>query len=129
LLCAGRFEQVKKNEIFLPMSKYVIIYDGNCRFCLRFVQWCTKINSIFKTLSVREKEAKLLLKEKGLRFIDLQTIYFLEDDKILVRSKAIFAICRKLKYPWKLLAIFEVLPTPLTDYFYRLFAKFRYSIM
>jgi predicted DCC family thiol-disulfide oxidoreductase YuxK len=31
-----------------------IIYDGNCKFCKRFADWCIKSNKGFNAISVRE---------------------------------------------------------------------------
>lgn len=77
-------------------------------------------------MSVRESEAKLLLRNLGIKFIDLQTIYFIDGQNIFVRSRAIFGICSYLSYPWKLLLVFKYLPVNTADFFYKLFAKFRY---
>lgn len=103
-----------------------IVYDNKCKFCTRFANWAIETNPILSILSIREKEAKELLRNLGIRFIDLQTIYFVDETKIYVRSKAIFKICKFFNYPWKIISVFDFLPAILTDYFYKLFAKYRY---
>ena len=106
----------------------IIIYDSNCKFCTRFSQWCVEKNTDFKILSVREKPAKTLLREKGIKFIDLQTIYFLDNNQYFVRSKAIFRILSYFRFPWKSISFLSFLPTFLTDFGYKIFAKYRYYI-
>lgn len=106
--------------------KHTIIYDGNCKFCIRFVKWVYQKNNNLETISVRELHAKSLLRSKGIKFIDLQSIYFITHDKILVRSKAVLEILSLINYPWKILCIFKYLPTSITDWGYKIFAKYRY---
>lgn len=103
-----------------------IIYDSNCKFCTRFANWCIKKKNDFFIISVRDREAKELLRNRSVKFIDLQTIYFIENEKVLIRSKAVFRILSFVKYPWKMITIFKYLPVSVTDYFYKLFAKYRY---
>ena len=103
-----------------------IIYDANCKFCTRFAHWCIKKQNEFTILSVRDIQAKTLLRNLGIKFIDLQTIYFIEEQNVFVRSIAIFKILSFVNYPWKIIALFQYLPVRLTDYFYKLFAKYRY---
>lgn len=104
----------------------IIIYDANCKFCTRFAYWCTKKRNDFAILSVRDGEAKNILRNLGIKFIDLQTVHFIEKKTVFVRSKAILKILSNINYPWKLIQIFEYLPVNITDYFYKLFAKYRY---
>lgn len=103
-----------------------IIYDSNCKFCTYFAAWCVQKNKNFLILSVRDVDAKLRLRNVGIKFIDLQTIYFIEEQNVFVRSKAIFKILGFINYPWRLMSFFKYLPVKMTDYFYKVFAKYRY---
>lgn len=103
-----------------------IIYDSNCKFCTRFANWCTQKQKKIGKLSVRDVKAKALLKNFGIKFIDLQTIYFIDNQNVFVRSTAIFEILGYANYPWKAIRLLKHLPVRLTDYFYKLFAKYRY---
>jgi len=53
---------------------------------------------------------------------------YLSDGKLLLRSRAVFAIWTELGGGWKALAIFRFLPAWLTDLGYRLVAALRYKI-
>lgn len=107
------------------MSKY-IIFDNKCKFCSRFSNWVHQSNHSISIIPVRDKEAKSLLRDLDVTFIDLQTIYFIDDKNVFVRSRAVFAICGYLNYPWKIISHFQYLPIKFADYFYKLFAKYRY---
>jgi len=104
----------------------VIVYDGKCQFCTKFATWCNKKYPSFTIISVREASAKILLRERGIKFIDLQTIYFINEYNVFVRSKAIFEIFKTFNYPWRFIAFFEWFPVGITDFFYKLFSKYRY---
>lgn len=107
-------------------DKRIIVYDANCKFCIHFANWCIKKQSNLTIFSVRDNQAKTLLRNVGIKFIDLQTIYFIDNEKVFVRSKAIFKILGSVGLPWKMLTLFTLLPVHITDYFYKLFAKYRY---
>ncbi|VDH06578.1 thiol-disulfide oxidoreductase DCC family protein [Bergeyella zoohelcum] len=109
------------------MKKY-IIYDKKCEFCTKFSNWNKVQNSHLKTIPIRSKEAKSILRERGLQFIDLQTIYFVDDKEVFNRSKAVFNIFSNFKYPYKLFSVLKILPQSFTDYFYKIVAKYRYKI-
>ena len=103
-----------------------IIYDGKCKFCTKFANWSIKENPNLQIISVRDKAAKELLRTNDIKFIDLQTIYFIETSNVFVRSKAVFKILGYVNYPWKAIQLFSFLPVRVTDYFYKKFAKYRY---
>lgn len=106
-----------------------ILYDTNCKFCTHFAHWSVKKQKNFSIISIRDNQSKILLRRFGIKFIDLQTIYFIEEQNVFVRSKAVFKILGFLNYPWKLIALFQYLPVKVTDFFYKLFAKYRYRIV
>jgi len=47
-------------------------------------------------------------------------------DKVLLRSDAVLAIARGLRFPWPLLNVFRIVPRPIRDGAYRIFARNRY---
>ena len=120
---AGKTMQTKDT----PESEMFILYDEKCRFCTKFSNWVSKKNTAMNILPIRSPEAKTLLRNRGESFIDLQTVYFVQDSAIFKRSAAIFEIFFYLGQPWKLMSFLRYLPRGFTDYFYKLFAKYRYA--
>lgn len=102
-----------------------ILYDDQCKFCTKISQWALAQNRDFTAVSMRSPEAKAMLKHHGIQFIDLQTVYFV-NNKVSVRSAAVFNILRHIKTPWRWLSIFRFLPSKLTDFIYKWVAKNRY---
>lgn len=111
----------------LPIEpEMFLLYDEKCRFCTKFSGWVSRKNISINLLPIRSSKAKTLLLERGERFVDLQTVYFLQESQIFKHSSAIFKICSHLGLPWKLISFLGYLPRRITDYFYKLFAKYRY---
>lgn len=59
---------------------------------------------------------------------DLDTAVFVDEGRVYLRSRAVFAACALLSWPWRALAAFAWLPAPLTDLGYRAVARVRYSV-
>ena len=56
----------------------------------------------------------------------LDSIMLICQDKVLLRSDAVLAIASGLRFPWPLLTIFRIVPRPIRDGAYRIFARNRY---
>lgn len=110
------------------MYMFYVIYDEKCTFCTKFASWISSKNDMLITLPVRGSLAKSKLKDKGVHFICLKTIYFIQNDVVYTKSLAIFNIFKNLNYPYKLLSYLNIFPIFLTDYIYSLFSKYRYKI-
>jgi predicted DCC family thiol-disulfide oxidoreductase YuxK len=104
----------------------IIIFDNNCKFCTSFANWAKNKNSKFQTQPVRSKEARQLLKEKGIQFINLQTVYYIQED-VYTKSKAVLKILNESKTIYKYLYVFRIFPKRITDWLYDIFAKHRHK--
>ena len=110
-----------------------MIYDGECGLCdatvQRLLRW-DKARVLRYTPNQGETFAALSqvfdAPEPG------STVYFLERDggrwRLHERSRAIFAICARLGWPYKALSWLRIIPRFLTDAGYRLVARFRIRI-
>lgn len=119
---------IHTNKKLMMKSQPLIIYDSKCKFCSKFANWCTLKNNIFQTIPVRDREAKTRLREVDVVFINLNTIYFINDKKVYTKSEAVFEIMKLISFPWNIFSLFRILPLSLTNYFYEVFAKYRYRI-
>jgi predicted DCC family thiol-disulfide oxidoreductase YuxK len=107
-----------------------ILYDSKCKFCTATVKYFLSKNlkKNLLILPVQDKEARAILRNLGISFVDLNTIYFVEDGHVFVRSQAIFHICNHLKFPWKMVSVFSFLPKKATDFIYKWIARNRYRL-
>ncbi|MDQ3190010.1 MAG: DCC1-like thiol-disulfide oxidoreductase family protein [Bacteroidota bacterium] len=109
----------------------VILYDGVCNFCNAIVNFIIKYDKekIFLFSPIQSREARMLLRELGEPFANLKTVYLINENKqVFKRSGAVFAIFKKLPYPWKILSFFNILPKSFSDFVYKIIAKYRYRM-
>ncbi|MFT5587327.1 MAG: putative DCC family thiol-disulfide oxidoreductase YuxK, partial [Cognaticolwellia sp.] len=59
---------------------------------------------------------------------ELDTMVFVRDGHVFLRSQAVLQILRELPAPWSWFSVFRVLPSFLTDLGYRVLAANRYRI-
>ena len=113
----------------MPISNY-ILFDSKCKFCSNLVAYCIskrdKENIV--SIAIQNKDARQILRKLNVSFIDLNTIYFVEGEKVYKRSVAIFQISKYLKFPLNTFFIFSFLPIQLTDFIYKWIAKNRYRL-
>src|SRR5678816_2439701 len=105
----------------------IILFDGVCNFC----------NGMVNFIIARDPKAYFrfapLQSETGQRMrsrfdIDenVDSIILIEDESAYVFSTAALRIVKGLGGLWRLLYVFIIVPTPVRDLFYRLFARNRY---
>lgn len=111
-------------------QKCIILFDGNCNFCRSIINWLQREDKQrkFDFLPIQSPSARILLRNYGMAFIDLQTVFLIDRDKILTRSKAMFRIFSYLEWPYKALAIFKFLPESFTDLVYKQVARNRHHL-
>jgi predicted DCC family thiol-disulfide oxidoreductase YuxK len=62
----------------------------------------------------------------GLSAID--SVILVEDDKFYTHSTAALKVAKHLSGIWSLAYALIIIPKPIRDFFYRLFAKYRYKL-
>ncbi len=105
----------------------VILFDGECNLCsaaVRFVlrreraAWC-------RFASLQSEAGRRLVSEAGGAADRLDTFYLWESGALLDRSDAALEVARYLRWPWRAVRIFRVLPRRLRDKLYDYVAKNR----
>lgn len=112
----------------------VLLYDGVCGFCNRTVQTVIaadrKGTLRFAALQSEFGQA-VLARHPELKNVDSVILVKTEADgaeRVFIRSTAALEVARYLGGLWSLLLAGYVVPTPLRDFFYDLFAKYRYTL-
>lgn len=108
------------------MKNDIILYDGNCRFCLNCISFVKKNIQNNKILFYpqKSKEANDIMTILSIKNID--SVIYISDKEIFLKSEALLKISKKLKFPYYLLNIFNFFPQILLDNFYNFIAKRRY---
>jgi predicted DCC family thiol-disulfide oxidoreductase YuxK len=112
------------------MYHNLILFDGVCNFCNTAVQTAIEIDTqkIFKFAAIQSKLGQQLYRQHGLDPVDIQTLMFVDGDRVLTKSDAVLAILARLDGGWQLLAGFRVMPQPLRDWAYTEFARQRFFL-
>lgn len=105
--------------------KQLILFDGVCNFCNNTVNFIIKKDKKdqFRFASLQSEIGQTLL--SGLPS-NTDSIVYVRNQKVLVKSTAALYIATDLGYPFKILAIFRLIPTSWRDSCYDYIAKNRY---
>ena len=119
----------------------IVLFDGVCNFCDASVNFVIDRDrdGYFQFAPLQSQAGEKLAREYGLRsetasaesgsdLIPIDSVILIEDGAAYTHSTAALRIVRRLGLPWSLMYAFIVVPKPLRDYFYRLFAKYRYRM-
>jgi predicted DCC family thiol-disulfide oxidoreductase YuxK len=127
----------KTMRFFLDsFSNPIILYDGVCGLCNRFVRFVLKRDhhDRFRFASLQSPFAKTILARHGINSNELDTIYTVSDydrprEKLATRSDAAIAILASQGDFWRGLGVaLAILPKWLLDWGYGIIAHNRYRI-
>ncbi len=107
----------------------IVLFDGVCNFCNGAVNFIIRHDSghNFKFAPIQsdvgqEYKAKFSLGD------EIDSIILIENDQAFAHSTAGLRIAKGLGGIWSLAYIFLIIPEFIRDFFYRLFAKYRYHL-
>ena len=106
----------------------IILFDGVCNLCNHSVQFIIKRDpkEHFKFASLQSEIGQKLVKQYGIPK-GIESIIYIENDKVYIKSSAALRISRKLNGYWRYLTILSILPSSFRDFFYDVIAKNRYK--
>ncbi|MEA2174313.1 MAG: hypothetical protein QOD00_1905 [Blastocatellia bacterium] len=113
----------------------VMLYDGVCGFCNKSVQLILD-HDRKKTLrfAALQSDYGMAVKARYSFLEKIDSVVVLEsstdgqEERVFVRSSAALRLASYLGGAWKLFLVFHIMPAPLRDFFYDLFAKYRYKL-
>jgi len=105
----------------------IILFDGVCNFCDSSVNFIIEHDKkdYFRFTPLQSEIGQELVKKFSLSAID--SVILVENDKAYAHSTAALKIAKRLGGIWSLLYAFIIIPKPIRDFFYKLFAKNRYK--
>lgn len=107
----------------------VVFFDGTCNLCNGAVRFILRNDDRqrFRFAPLQSAAGRRFLKAHGLPTDAMDTLVYWRKGKVLARSTGALNICRDLRRPWPLLALFLVVPRFLRDPLYRLLSRKRYT--
>jgi len=111
-------------------NHHVIIFDGVCNFCNSSINFIIKRDhsNKFVFAPMQSPAAKKLITHYNAENVGFDTFLLIKEGKCFYRTNAAIEISQDLRGAWHLSKVFKIIPRPVRDYFYRLFARNRYSI-
>jgi predicted DCC family thiol-disulfide oxidoreductase YuxK len=112
------------------LPAHVLFYDGVCAMCNGIVKCMLRLdrNAVFFFAPLQgatAQRARALYPEFP---EEIETIVYLRQGELFVRSRAAALAMREMPYPAKALSWFRFLPAWLTDFFYGIVARTRYRV-
>lgn len=107
----------------------IVLFDGECNFCDKSVQFIIKRDpeGKFKFASLQSAIGQDILNKFGFQNTIINSLVLIEKEQYYIKSTAALRICKSLKGPWNLATVLLVVPRPIRDYFYSIIAKNRYK--
>lgn len=106
--------------------KTIIVFDGVCGFCNSFVQFVIQRDpqAYFSFASSQSKVGQALLETISDKPVD--SIVLSEEGKLWIKSDAVLRIYNHLGGLWSYCSWLRIVPRPIRDGLYDVFAKYRY---
>ena len=108
----------------------IFLFDGVCNFCNDGVNYLIQHDHAgkFRFASLQSEAGKAVLTQHGLHDLPLSTSVLIDGDQVFLNSDCVLETARRLGGAHALAAAFLVIPRPLRDWAYRVFASNRYRM-
>ena len=111
----------------------IVLFDGVCNFCNSTVNFIIEHDNAgyFKFAPLQSDVGKRLAGEHGLETKTDSTpdsVILVENGRAYTHSAAVAEIAKHLEKPWSWLRWLKMIPAPIRDAGYKLFAKYRYRL-
>ncbi len=111
-------------------SQSIVFFDGTCNLCNGYIQFILKHESTshYQFASLQSPFAIAFFANKHFDTSQIDSVIVFENEQFYTQSEAVFKIIQHLKWPYKSASIFSVLPLFLSNFMYKLMAKYRYKL-
>ena len=105
----------------------IVLFDGVCNFCSDSVNFIIRHDTGNKfVFAPLQSEKGIELRTKYGIDDNIDSIVLIEDDQAFTKSTGALRIAKRLGGIWAVAYVLIIVPRPIRDYFYELFAKYRY---
>ena len=108
----------------------MLFYDGVCAMCNGIVKTMLRLDEagVVRFAPLQGETAELARQLHPDFPSDLETVVYVKDGRVHLRSRAAALAMLELPYPAKALSWSRFLPAWLTDFFYGIIARVRYRV-
>jgi len=107
-----------------------VLFDGVCNFCNGAVNFVIARDKAgyFKFAPLQSEIGEQITVKQGIDFEKTDSIVLVEDHRAYIQSTAALKIARRLDGLWPVFYGLIIVPRPIRDLAYKLFAKYRYKL-
>lgn len=111
-------------------NRHIVIFDGVCNFCNGAVNFIIKRdpNGVFAFTPMQSDLAQELMDKHEIHNVGIDTFLLIKNDQCFIFSSAAIEIAKDLTGFWYIFRIFELVPRAIRDFFYKAFARNRYTL-
>ena len=108
----------------------IVLFDGVCNFCNGTVNYVIERDgeNYFKFAPLQSSVGRELLQKHEIDPAETDSVILIEGGAAYTHSTAALRIAKRLPGFWAALYPLIVVPRPVRDFFYKLFAKNRYRL-
>lgn len=108
----------------------IVLFDGVCNFCDGFVNFVIEKDkkNVFKFAPLQSESGKQLLEKYKIDPAVTDSVVMIENEKAYTHSSAGLRVMKNLGGIYALSYAFIIVPKFIRDFFYKLFAKYRYRL-
>ncbi|MBA2378078.1 MAG: thiol-disulfide oxidoreductase DCC family protein [Blastocatellia bacterium] len=108
----------------------IVLFDGVCNFCNGSVNFIIEHDSsaYFKFTPIQSDIGQVLLAEHGIDPTETDSVILIEDGRAYLYSSAAVMIARHLDGGWSAAYYLWLVPRPIRNLAYKIFAKYRYRL-
>lgn len=109
-------------------AKHLLLFDGGCNLCNGTVRYIVRHDHHrrFMFAALASTRGQALLHALHLRADEFNSLVYLRNGQVLLRSTAALYVARDLGGAWRLLFVLILLPRMLRDWMYDLVARNRH---
>ncbi|HEX8196897.1 MAG TPA: thiol-disulfide oxidoreductase DCC family protein [Pyrinomonadaceae bacterium] len=111
-------------------DKAIVLFDGVCNFCNGTVNFIIRRDGKdnFRFAALQSEIGQKLLRQYDLNAPRIDSVVLIENGRAFTHSTAALKIAQHLGGAWQIFSVFQFVPRPARDFFYRLFARNRYRL-
>ena len=106
----------------------IVIFDDQCKKCNRWAEFIRRRNpgSSITLIGQNSLDGKEIMKAIPRKFAGHDSVFLISSrGEWHSKSAAIWRVCGKLRFPWPFASLMVLLPWPIRDYFYDVYARMR----
>lgn len=111
-------------------EQHIVVFDGVCNFCNGAVNFiiARDTHNKFVFTPMQSDFGKKLVEQYSITNVGVDTFLLVKNQKCHIWTDAALEITKDLSGFWFMFNLLRVIPRPVRDFFYRLFARNRYTL-